>query len=107
MVFHSTPDEVSTLRDIFIDTLYGHLDALKDKRGIKVALCEILRLAYILLQRKCEEYPPQTIRSTKDLNRQITPETRRCRACDQYAYFLSDFEIAFCRDCWEERARWH
>jgi hypothetical protein len=45
VVFYSTPEDVSTLRDIVIDTLYSHLDALKDKKDIQTVLSEIPRLA--------------------------------------------------------------
>ena len=105
VVFHSTPDGVSTVRDIVIDTLYNHLDALKDKKKIRAALCEIPCLAYILLRRKCEELPAKVIRSSVKIF-DHGEETRLCRVCDQYPYFWSEAEIGMCRDCWEERARW-
>jgi hypothetical protein len=58
IVFHSTPAEVSQLRDIVIDTIYNHFEALKDKTEIDAAVCDIPRLAYALYKRKCEESSP-------------------------------------------------
>lgn len=105
VVFHSTPDEISILRDIVIDTLYNHIDALKDKKKTRTALCEIPCLEYILVKSKCEERLAKVIRfSVKPFDH--GEETRLCRVCDQYPYFWSEAEIDMCRDCWEERARW-
>jgi hypothetical protein len=104
VVFHSTPEGVLTLRNIVIDTLYSHLDALKDKKEIQAVLCEIPRLAYILLKRKCDE---SSLRATRPSPSDVDyTETRLCLVCDQYPLFWSGSDVDLCRDCWEQRSRW-
>jgi hypothetical protein len=104
VVFHSTPEDVSTLRNIVIETLYSHLDVLKDKKDIQAVLCEIPRLAYVLLKRKCDKRSPKPTRHS--YSAYDDGETRLCLVCDQYPLFWSGSDDDLCRDCWEQRSRW-
>ena len=58
IVFQSTTEEVTQLRDIVTDILHDNFKALKDKPEIETAVCEIPRLAYALLKRKSEKPKP-------------------------------------------------
>lgn len=54
IVHDSTPESVSQLRDIVADAIHEHFDALQNKR-VQTVICNIPRLAYDLLKRKCEK----------------------------------------------------
>lgn len=107
IVFNSTPDDVAQLRNIVIDTMYSHIETLKDKKDIQAVLSDIPRLACILLMRKCEEKPFKVFNDTRSSGGDFEyGESRLCLVCDQYPLFWSGADVDLCRDCWEARSRW-
>lgn len=52
IVFTSTPEDVSDLRDIVLDTIYDHFQAIMDKPEIKEFICSHGEVSYGLLRRR-------------------------------------------------------
>lgn len=63
VVFNSTPEEVTQLRDIVLETLLDNFVAYKSNEAIKEAMSSIPSLGYDLLRRQYLRPPPQATRS--------------------------------------------
>jgi hypothetical protein len=51
VLYHSTPDDVTELRDIIAETVYNHFEELDAKDAVNAVVSSIASLAYGLLQR--------------------------------------------------------
>jgi hypothetical protein len=97
VVFHSTPAEVGQLRDIVIDTIYNHFEALKDKEEIDAAICDILHLAYALYKRKREE-SSLTVTPVAPVK---VKDTLWCRVCSRHQAKHPFLRPTLCPRCWK------
>ena len=57
IVFTSTPDDATDLRDMVLDKIHDEFDTLKDKLDIEEAVNSTPGLAFAMLKRKCEGRP--------------------------------------------------
>ena len=65
IVFTSTPEDVSDLRDVVLDTIYDHFQGIMDKPEIEEVVCNHPKLTYGLMKRKTNysQYQPLTTKS--------------------------------------------
>lgn len=90
VVFESTPDEVTQLRDTVLEVLLDNFESVKSNHAIEEAMCNIPGLGFELLRRKSLRPPPRENRSrfvfTCKICRQVKcehplPKTKVCDRC--------------------------
>lgn len=86
MIYSSTPDEVTELRDAAEEVLHAHFKELKQKDGIEALMYKHPRLMYALLNRKSDTSLPMQNPRRPRANGLRVPEpsdTPLCRMCEQ------------------------
>jgi len=102
VVFHSTPAEVSQLRDIVSDTIYDQFEALKNKKEIAAVICDIPHLAYALYKRKCEESSPTVTPVATAAPVKVKVDAPWCRICVRVHAQRPIQNPKVCAQCWKD-----
>ena len=86
MIYSSTPDRITELRDAAEEVLHAHLEELKQKDGIEALMYKHPRLMYALLNRKSDTSLPTKNPRRPYANGLRAPEASDiplCRMCEQ------------------------
>jgi hypothetical protein len=87
IVCTSTPEDATELREIVLDTIHDHFPTLKKKPAIEEAICDIPRLTYAMLKRKCDYRP-------------VAKQTEfQCAVCHQSKTDMSPAVLKICGGC--------
>lgn len=89
IVFNSTPEEVTQLREIVLEALLDNFEALKANRAVKEAMDSILGLGYELLRRKC----------LRPSGYERSASTFTCKVCRQVRCEYPNAESGDCDRC--------
>lgn len=84
IVYNSTPEDVTQLRNVVANILSGHFEALKNKAEIETVICDIPRLAYALLKRSRESPVPKKAQDRPKKSKKRRSSLDYCADCDEY-----------------------